>query len=190
MFSTLQLPLKAGLFHRLFKTMILIIAFTLSSMAQTPEWEWPLSDGGSKSDYGYKLAIDTDGNTYVAGYYYQSTILNGDTLLADNDEILLLKYSADGALIWYKSLGGIFYDRARDLELDNEGNIILTGYFTDTVDFGDTTLQSAGQTDMFLSKISPDGGMFWTLREGGIQSELGNTGQKKSGAIAMTMSMS
>ncbi len=120
------------------------------------------------------MAIDDEGNTYVAGYYYQTTILDGDTLFADNDEILLLKYSAQGNLIWYKSLGGIFYDRARDLALDNDGNIILTGYFTDTVEFGNTTLHSAGQTDMFLSKISPDGDMIWTLHEGGFQSELGN----------------
>jgi|GEM_PF-2172209 len=152
----------------------LLIAGIMSLYAQQPDWEWTVSSGGSKSDFGYKLAIDNAGNTYVAGYFYQTTILGGDTLLADNDEILLLKYSVDGDMLWYKSLGGIFYDRARDLELDNDGNIILTGYFTDTVEFGDTILQSAGQTDMFLSKISPDGDMIWTLQEGGIQSELGN----------------
>jgi hypothetical protein len=39
--------------------------------------------------------------------------------------------------------------------VDGSGNVVATGYFRDTVDFGGGPLTSAGLRDLYLLKLSP-----------------------------------
>jgi hypothetical protein len=40
-----------------------------------------------------------------------------------------------------------------DVVTDASGNIIITGYFEGTVNFGGSTLMSEGQEDIFIAKF-------------------------------------
>lgn len=48
-------------------------------------------------------------------------------------------------------------------------NIVVVGEFMDTVDFGGTTLTSAGDLDGFVASYTPDGALNWVARVGASQ---------------------
>jgi len=74
-------------------------------------------------------------------------------------------------------IGGGGTEEVRGLTLDRSGNSYLTGYFTGTVDFdpgdGVTSLTTLGGNDVFILKLSSDGGFLWVKRLGGTLNEAG-----------------
>jgi hypothetical protein len=54
---------------------------------------------------------------------------------------------------------------------DANGNVISSGAFAPYVDFGNTHLESAGGTDIFVVKYNSQGGLLWAKRLGGIYNE-------------------
>jgi hypothetical protein len=56
--------------------------------------------------------------------------------------------------------------------VDASGNVYTTGYFTNTIQFGETTLTSVGHRDVFVAKWSPASQRFmWAYRLGGTGQE-------------------
>lgn len=72
---------------------------------------------------------------------------------------------------WVLQLGGIGIERARDVNIDADGNIYLLGRFSDTVDFdpgpGTFDLTSLGGEDGFIAKYTRDQQFVWARRFGG-----------------------
>ena len=66
---------------------------------------------------------------------------------------------------WAVSWGGEYNDFPNDIVTDSDGNIYVTGYFYETVDFdpGEDILEhtTAGYEDAYLSKFDPDGNLIW-----------------------------
>jgi hypothetical protein len=62
-------------------------------------------------------------------------------------------------------LGSTGVDFAKDICADAQGNVIVTGYFSRTVDFdpgsGVSNLNSGGATDIFLAKYDTSGRLLW-----------------------------
>src|SRR5207249_1363876 len=59
------------------------------------------------------------------------------------------------------------------IALDSQDNVIVTGGFHGVVDFGGTTLTSAGYYDMFVAKYSSAGVLMWAKRFGGTWDDIG-----------------
>ncbi len=74
-------------------------------------------------------------------------------------------------LEWVKQLGGTSTDFGHSIAVDDFGNIYTTGAFAGTVDFdpgaGTYNLASAGETDIFISKLDASGNFVWAERVGG-----------------------
>jgi len=62
---------------------------------------------------------------------------------------------------WLKTIGGTDEDVGTVISKDNSNNIIIAGYFRDTVDFDGTTLVSFGSKDMFVAKYDASGNKQW-----------------------------
>ena len=93
--------------------------------------------------------------------------LGGSTLVsAGHTDIFLAKLDPSGADIWGKRFGAISVQEARSVDVDGAGNIFITGYFFNTVNFGGGTLTSQGATDIFLAKFDPSGSHVWSQRFG------------------------
>ncbi|CAN5527051.1 hypothetical protein BH11BAC2_BH11BAC2_00850 [soil metagenome] len=64
-------------------------------------------------------------------------------------------------LQWVKQLGGNDYDAGKAIAVDASGNVYTTGAFSGTADFdpglGVYNLTSAGENDIFLSKLDASG---------------------------------
>jgi hypothetical protein len=161
------------------KKIIIIIAIMISSsnVFSQPNWLWARNAGGVNLEDGLSIAVDGSGNCYAAGYFESSSIIFGsDTLnnsAAGNEEIFIVKCDNWGNVIWAKSAGNIYDDRATSVAVDGSGNCYMTGYFAgNNVIFDNDTLLSAfGASEIFVVKYSPSGNVIWAKSVTGVSSD-------------------
>lgn len=77
-------------------------------------------------------------------------------------DVLIMKLSPDGDILWERSWGGEGYDQAEALTLADDG-----GYYI----FGETDSYGAGERDFFLLKVDQDGEEQWFKTYGGLRRE-------------------
>ncbi|WKZ20150.1 MAG: SBBP repeat-containing protein [Candidatus Jettenia sp. CY-1] len=121
--------------------------------------------GGSSGEWGYSLAIDTEGNVYVAGYTNDAatdlptTPGAYDTSHNGSYDVFVSKFDSGLTnLLASTLLGGSSYDYGKFLAIDMEENIYVTGYTTDaTTDLPTTAgaydTSHNGWYDVFVSKF-------------------------------------
>jgi hypothetical protein len=122
--------------------------------------------------------VKSDGadGIYVAGIFLGETDFDpGPDLDLHNSngekDAFLSKFDTDGNFRWARTFGGSGNDEAYDIGINQAGNILITGKFSNSVDFdpGDGTniQQSSGGFDMYISAFDPDGNYLWTETWGG-----------------------
>jgi len=135
---------------------------------------WSKKIGGVSSDIGKSVTIDNNGDIFVTGYFQSIVDFGGGGLTsAGISDIFVVKYSAFGNHLWSKRFGSTSNDRGYDITTDASGNVIVTGYFVGSVDFGNGTLVSAGGSDCFIIKYSSTGTHILSKRIGGTSSDIG-----------------
>jgi uncharacterized delta-60 repeat protein len=88
-------------------------------------WENTYAGSPSGYDYGYALAVDQDGNAYVAGFG------NGNNPTFD---IFILKYDTNGNQVWTQRWSSPLQNYsayAYSVAVDNQGNVYATGFESD-----------------------------------------------------------
>lgn len=74
-------------------------------------------------------------------------------------------------LMWVKSFGNSAIDYPYEFALDSQGNVIIIGFFQDTVDFDPGVnvfnLVSNGSSDAFILKLANNGNFLWAKSFGG-----------------------
>jgi hypothetical protein len=108
------------------------------------------------------------------GYFGGPVDFGGGPLTsAGGPDIFVAKFSASGAHVWSRGMGGTGQDTGLSIGVDSGGNVVVTGYFQGTVNFGGGSLSSAGATDIFLMKYSASGAHVWSKRFGGTSDDRG-----------------
>ena len=131
---------------------------------------WAKGFGGVGDDLGQSLAVDGSGNVVVTGSYQDSVTFGGTTLTApdgSSTEGFVTKLNSSGSVQWAVSLGGAGQNSGYGIATDTSNNIYVTGNFTGSGGFGAFILTSAGDSDLFVAKLSSAGVVDWALRQGG-----------------------
>jgi hypothetical protein len=142
---------------------------------------------GSSFEEAAGLAVDGNGNAYVAGFTNSGdfpTTAGAYDRVKDNPQwadAFVAKLSADGSQLLYGSyLGGAESDEAFDVAVDPEGAAYMTGVTT-SVDFPttpgafDRTPDGIPIQDAFVTKLAPDGsGLEYSTYLPGSGPETGN----------------
>jgi len=93
------------------------------------------------------------------------------TTVGSTCDIFLTKINADGSYGGTKHMGGAPYISVESMTIANSDNIYLAGIFLSTADFdpgvGTDNKTSAGQYDIFLTKINSNETYGWTKTFGG-----------------------
>lgn len=80
---------------------------------------------------------------------------------------------------WATHSGGNNWDEAKAITTDADGNVYITGHFSETVDFdpgpNEENLTSAGGLDAFVQKLDADGNFLWAQKTGGIGWDIGRS---------------
>ncbi|GAB3171672.1 SBBP repeat-containing protein [Telluribacter humicola] len=130
--------------------------------------------GGTEEDLGHSIAVDMSGNTYVTGFFHGTATFGNSTLTSTgNRDIFIVKYDRKGEVLWAHKAGGNGRDEGRDIAVDRNGNVYITGYFENIITFGSTSLASNGNDDMFLVKYSSNGDVLWAQKTGGTELDQG-----------------
>lgn len=99
--------------------------------------EWAFSLTGLA--YTSALDVDAAGNIYLTGFFTGSVDFDPSatttSYFSSTNAIFMAKYSPTGALLFANMVNGTGDDRANDIKLDLQGNIIITGNFGGAVDF-------------------------------------------------------
>jgi hypothetical protein len=139
--------------------------------------------GGSSSDSGSGIAVDTSGNAYVTGTT-QSTDFSTTpgafqtTLKGSGDAFVTKLNPAGSALIYSTYLGGSDSDNGNGIVVDTSGNAYVTGRaestdFPTTPGAFQTTLKGSG--DAFVTKLNPAGSdLIYSTYLGGSSSDNGS----------------
>ncbi|MBX3043790.1 MAG: SBBP repeat-containing protein [Ignavibacteriae bacterium] len=125
---------------------------------------------------GRAISTDDFENTIIAGSFagniYIDTVIFNSTTVPNND-IYISKFSPTGTLIWAKQFGGTGDDYARGIDADANGNIYVSGVFSNSVNFDGITLAANGSSDIFLMKLDSNGNIIWIKQIGNLGAEEG-----------------
>ncbi len=130
--------------------------------------------GGSQSDSGNAIALDTQGNIYIAGSTtspdFPFTSIISDT--SGNGDAFVTKIASTASSITYSlKIGGSASDSAEGIAVDANQNAYVSGQ-TSSNDFPQgSPIQSfygGGASDAFLAKVNPTGtGLVYSTYIGG-----------------------
>ncbi len=146
--------------------------------------EWAKNMGGINDDSAFWIAVDATGNVYTTGTFNGKADFNPGNEVFDlsslgYEDVFINKLDSSGNFIWAKSIGGPNRDQANWLNIDNSGNVYITGGFLNKVDFdpGPNTsyLISSGDYDIFILKLDANGTFLWAKDIGGSLDEQGNS---------------
>ena len=137
-------------------------------------FQWANSYGGTGFDYGNAIGVDSSGNSFITGGFVGTVNFGGGNVTtAGNTDIFVLKLNSSGTFQWANSYGGSGQDYGYGIAVDSSGNSYITGYFRNTVDFGDGNVSSAGFTDIFVLKLNSSGTFQRVNTYGSISADYG-----------------
>ncbi len=142
--------------------------------------------GGSSTDYGFDIAVDTAGSAFVTGSTYDgvtdypTTPGAYDGMHNGSNDAFVTKLAPSGASLMYSTfLGGNGGDIGFGLAIDATGSAYVTGETTDdTMDYPTTPgaydEMHNGAQDAFATKLAPSGAsLAYSTFLGGIGSDQG-----------------
>ena len=119
--------------------------------------------GGSEIDEASAIIAANDGNFIIVG----------NTRSADKDvsknngaaDIWILKVSAEGNLIWEKTIGGSSFEVAKAIYNTQDNGFLIAGSSRSL----DNGFQNKGQNDALILKINENGNLLWQKTFGGSE---------------------
>ncbi len=134
---------------------------------------WARRAGGTDRDGSTGIATDGNGNAYVVGWFWSTSIAFGSITLTNAGgtipvDLFVAKYDPNGNVLWARRAGGGGVDVANRVAADAGGNIWVTGRFrSSSITFGSTTLSNISSDDIFVVKYDPNGNALWAKVAGG-----------------------
>ncbi|MDQ3047957.1 MAG: hypothetical protein M3R27_10445, partial [Bacteroidota bacterium] len=122
-----------------FLLFLTIILSHVSASSQTPDWMWIREISGVEDQAAHGISIDSNGDLLIAGTFGGSVDFDpGPGIFSLNGgyrDIFILKLDSAGNFLWVRQFGSIQGEYSVALTLDENDNILVTGNFSDSVDF-------------------------------------------------------
>ncbi|MHA1910463.1 MAG: SBBP repeat-containing protein [Candidatus Kariarchaeaceae archaeon] len=140
---------------------------------------WSTFLGGSSTEMGNSIAVDSQDDIIVTGYTSSSDFptLNGydESYNGGENDIFITKFNASGGLVWSTFFGGANIDYASSVAIDSQDNIAITGYTEFVVDDDSDNEVVESEFDIFITKFDSSGNYIWNNFFGGSSHEMGKS---------------
>jgi uncharacterized membrane protein len=155
------------------------LALRLATTDGTPVWgkssHGPSDD--NSSSFGRDIAVDSASNVLLTGQFAGTINFGGADLTESGySNGFVARFTTDGTHAWSKAFGN-----STTLDLDSHGvaadaanNVLLTGQFAGTADFGGGPITASG-IDLFVAKLDPNGTYLWSRRFGNPADQIGRS---------------
>lgn len=139
--------------------------YFIAKFTSQNEIQWIHQFGSNANDFVTGgVTTDANNNVYVIGGF-QSTLNFTPTESMESSgafDIFFAKLDVDGNVLWCNNIGKGNADQLpRSIKVDNYGDIIISGYFSDSIQLdADVTLYSENvYNDYFYGKFNPNSGI-------------------------------
>lgn len=147
----------------------LLVFYTPILFAQN--YVWAKGEGGIGNDVANAVAVDEQGNTYVAGNLAGAADVSGTTVQGMGlYDVLIIKYNPQGNVLWIRTAGDDRNQQANALKYKN-GYLYVAGIFEDTCFFGNNYIVAKGDADVFIAKYDASGNFIWAKAAGGAETD-------------------
>ena len=137
---------------------------------------WTHRAGGGGAEHGYDLVYDpSNSDIYLIGEYNSSSIDFGVSSLSNsgNSDVFVVNYDQNGSVNWAEGVGSDGFERGYGIALNNSGNVLITGAFSNSLNLGNTNLTSAGNFDIYVAEYDGAGNWLWAEQAGGSLNDIG-----------------
>jgi len=144
------------------------------------QWSYVFGNGNSCAS---AIALSSDNRSiFVIGKFrenvdfdpYFRCYMDVHTAVGSWD-VFVMKLSTDGDYLWTKQFGGLNEELGKNIAVDINDNIYISGDFVETADFdpgpGEDYHTSNGLRDVFVMKLTSDGNYAWAKTFGGAGDE-------------------
>lgn len=132
--------------------------------------------GSTGDDDIRTIAVDSDNNIYITGYFGSTVTLGTKALQTGNVDTYVAKLNPQGEVLWVAQTRGNGTSLSFDMVVDPKGNIYIGGRFGgktgQSTTFESTTLTCSGGLDIFVAKLDSQGQWQWAVRAGGDRKDL------------------
>lgn len=145
---------------------------------------WAHAYGADGEERFMDVVVNDQNEIYITGYIKNLDDGNGLTLTTDRPsdnfhDIITLKMSSSGSILWADVMGGSVQDYGRDIALDNDGNIYVFAQYSGTITYklGDPNgnqfgiQKTSNGRDAVILRYAPNGYLQWVTSMGGTFSE-------------------
>ncbi|MDO7849324.1 IPT/TIG domain-containing protein [Hymenobacter sp. M29] len=161
-----RLWLRAGLLT------VLLALLTFVAQAQFPGFDYATASG-PVDESNNRIAADAQGNTYVTGYFHDTTHFGAFTLTTPGlltTNLYVAKFGPTGQCLWAQQIGGNTGATGSDIAVDAAGSVYLTGFVGGgTLSFGTVRVSSPATGAPFVAKLDGTGRWRWVSLGSGTQ---------------------
>lgn len=122
---------------------------------------WAFRQGRSGDTRALALALTSEGDIILTGFFNDTTLIANERLIANTDDrdLFLARISAEGQPTWARKAGGVFDKDPVAVAVDAADNIYITGFLVGvmTLDENLSIQSQTGRPDFFLVKYSATG---------------------------------
>jgi len=129
---------------------------SINDYGDPPEWNWTSQFGGSGEDHARDIISDAEGNIYLTGSFSgEISVESNNYSSSGNWDAFVSKFDNTGDLIWFKHFSADTEEQIESyaINLDNSGNLFITGYFTGNVNLDDINLYGWEEKNGFFAKL-------------------------------------
>ncbi|NJL81745.1 MAG: hypothetical protein HC917_28775, partial [Richelia sp. SM2_1_7] len=127
--------------------------------------EWVQQLAGTFADSGFGIAADESGNSYITGLFQLNASFGSTTLSTILNDGFVAKLDRNGNVLWAESFNSTSKSKSISwgfgIDSDKVGNTYTTGFFSGNVEFGNNSLTSVGDSDVFVTKLDSNGNVIW-----------------------------
>ncbi len=118
--------------------------------------QWAKRFGGPNFEFKSRLSLDAVGNIYTTAYFTDSIYFDTTLLTHPGKDVFLAKFDPSGNFLWARQLHASGNAESYDIDADVDGNVYITGFFSQSATFGSHTLTPANYS-MFLARYNSQG---------------------------------